>query len=353
MLIPFLKNNDSLKQLFIEECDIRGCLPQLSLAIGNCNKSLKHFEFEENEIGDGQLVDIITSLSMHPQLEIIEFAGMAIGGVNECTALSTLLRCTTYNCDIDDRGVGVLVQVLSNINTLQELHLSSNDSITIKGWKIVSTLLEKACSNLEKLDVSSNTIRGEGLLLLANALINNSVLKTLDLGYSISYGMTDWEPFSKLLCDTSTPNSTYLSNHTLQSFGNSIRLMPDDVQSYLELNKSENNGEVAMKKILQNHSHFNMRPFFEWEFKVLPIMISWFAKASACASDYEEDIEKLKLAAVYDFIREFPMLYVEACTKQELLEYSAMEITLRGSRMQHASILEEVQRCKTRALMRL
>ena len=82
-------------------------------------------------------------------------------------------------------------------------------------------------------------------------------------------------------------------------------------------------------------------------------MIHWFTKASTCTSEYEEKIKKLKLAAIYDFIREFPMLYIETMTKQELLEYSAMEITLRGSRMQHASILEEVQRCKTRALMRL
>ena len=64
-------------------------------------------------------------------------------------------------------------------------------------------------------------------------------------------------------------------------------------------------------------------------------------------------LKKRKLSAIYDFIREFPMLYIEPKTRQELAEYSAMEMLLRGSEMQHTSILEEIQRCKTNALRRL
>ena len=367
ILSPFFENNNNLTGIDIRDCDLEAdVLRQLALAIGGCKESLKSFEILEslrlydNPTEDGNMVDIITSLSMHSQLKVLKLQSIDIGR-KECTALSTLLRCTTTQLqtldlrdnNIDDEGIEALVSSLSDGNQLRELNLSRNELVTIKGWERVSNLLEIPCSNLEMLDVSKNdnNIGNEGARIFANALKNNSTLNALNLKecYLSSGG---WLSFLNLLCATSSINSTYLSNHTLQSFVGRFRA-PDDITSNLELNKTENKGEVAMKKILKHHSHFDMKPFFEWEFKVLPIMISWFAKASACASDYEEDIKKLKLAAVYDFIKEFPMLYVEPCTKQELLEYSAMEITLRGSRMQHASILEEVQRCKNRALMRL
>jgi len=111
-----------------------------------------------------------------------------------------------------------------------------------------------------------------------------------------------------------------------------------------------------MRKILRNHPRFDMKPFFEWEFKVLPIMVNWFAKATLCPLSYVDGTSttnRKKFSAIYEFIREFPMLYVEPMTRQELAEYSAMEMLLRGSEMQHTSILEEIQRCKTNALRRL
>ena len=55
-----------------------------------------------------------------------------------------------------------------------------------------------------------------------------------------------------------------------------------------------------------------MQPFFEWEFKVFPLMIDWLEKANACTYDFfGEKIKRTKLSITYDFVREFPMLYIE------------------------------------------
>ena len=54
-------------------------------------------------------------------------------------------------------------------------------------------------------------------------------------------------------------------------------------------------------------------------------MISWFTKASFYTAEYDEKIKKMKLSVVYDFIREFPMLYIEPTTRQEIAEYTALE----------------------------
>jgi len=356
MLDQFIKHSN-LSQIGLNECQLgtKG-IRQLSLTIGDCNRSLKLFKFRGNEIEDGNIVDIITALSMHPQLERLGLADNGTIGRNECNALSTLLRCTTTQlqllnlkgCGINDEGLDTLVKALPN--TLRHLDLGSNRSITIKGWKVLSTLLATTDSKLKKLHIDNNNVGDDGALVFANALVNNSTLKTLGLRNS---GITNegWAPFSLLLCDTSSVNRTYTSNHTLQKFrGSSVDAL---VNTYLVLNKREDKQQVAMCKVLQSHSHFDMEPFFEWEFKVLPLMVKWFTNAArqVVATTYEQKVNRLRLSATFDFIKEFPMLYIEPVTRKEIIEYTAMEEALQGA--EHQGQLEEIQRCKTRAMRRL
>ena len=360
-LNQFFKSNDNLIELTVSDCEFDAAgFHLLALAIGNCNKSLKRVSI--SIIEGGSLVDIITALSIHPQLEALELCDVNIGR-NECTALSTLLRCTTtqlnrlslQRINIDDEGVEDLVNALSNGHKLEWLELSWNESITIKGWKKVSTLLEIPGCKLEKIYVDGNNIGDEGVLVFASALVHNSTLKVLLLsGNSITN--EGWAPFLRLLCDTSSVNNTYHSNHTLET----IHGMPighDSVEilrSELELNSSSiTKYQAAIRKIIRNHPHLNMEPFFEWEFKVLPIMISWFANAGIyCLASDRNKVNRMKLSALYDFIKEFPMLYVEPMTKKEIAEYTALEEQLQGDQSQQEK-LEEIRQRKAHAMMRL
>ena len=383
MLGTLLKNNHNLTEISVENGELGvGDTRQLSLAIGSCSKSLKTFELGGTRIRDGQLVDIITSMSIHPQLMELVFMGMNIGR-NECTALSTLLRCTTtqlqklnfHGNNIDDDGIELLLPALRR-HTLQELKLGYNRSIT--GWKAVSTLLETPNSNLEMLNVNNNGIGDEGALVFANALTNNTTLKTLNIAHNnmgddgalvfanaltnnstlkkldmTACGITTegWAPFSNLLCDTSSVNKTYLSNHTLKYLGDTNRSMMDtSIRYQLFLNEeTPDKGKVAMQKIVHSHPHLDMRLFFEWELKVLPIMIEWFTKATTSLdASFEGKIKKMRLSAIYDFIKAFPMLYIEAMTKQEIAKYAAMEEQqLQGDK------LKEIQKRKAHAMRRL
>ena len=230
MMGPFFKSNDSLSKIQIGNCEFgEEGARQLSLAIGNCGKSLKVLRManDEENFENGQVVYIITALSMHPQLEELRLSDVNFGR-NESIALSTLLRCTATQLrtidlngsDIDDEGIECIVNALANINTLGELDLGyNNQRITIKGWKAVSTLLEIPGSNLEKLDIGGcDNLGNDGALVFANALANNSTLKTFNL-FDCEITREGWTHFSKLLCDTSSVNNTYMSNHTLQSVG--------------------------------------------------------------------------------------------------------------------------------------
>ena len=130
---PFFENNNNLSELDVERCQFgAGCTQQLSLALRDCNKSLKCIKFGGNRMGaDERLADIIEALAVHPQLEEIELFGINIGR-NECQVLAALLRGTgelhTLNLsdnEIDDEGVDILGDGLANSN-LNALKLSYN-----------------------------------------------------------------------------------------------------------------------------------------------------------------------------------------------------------------------------------
>ena len=83
----------------------------------------------------------------------------------------------------------------------------------------------------------------------------------------------------------------------------------------------------------------------------MPLLVEWLENFASCTT-IEEKINRMKLSVAYDFIREFPILYIEPFTRREIEEYTTLEKKLQGDQPQQAK-LETVQKCKTRAMRRL
>jgi len=68
-----------------------------------------------------------------------------------------------------------------------------------------------------------------------------------------------------------------------------------------------------------------------------------------------EKINRMKLSTIYDFIKDFPMLYIESVTRQEIEDCTALEEELMNqSPMGDKEVrLEEIRRHKDRAMRRL
>ena len=336
-LHPFFENNNNLSYLFVNKCVFGyGCAHQFSLLLRGCNNSLKRVRLSNNLMGDclkvARLEDfgIIRALSMHPQLEKLVLKGMNVGR-NECVALGKFLGHTTTELrylvlsknDIDDEGVESFVGALANCR-LSVLDLSLN-LITDRGCQSLAGVLQNPNSNLVQLSLSGNLIGNEGALVFANALARNSKLKKLDL-WGCDVAAKGWSSFSKVLCDTSSVNKTFLSNHTLEDLGHAPRRIPEDVRSLLALNLSDDKKEVAIKKVLLHHPHFDMQPFFEWELRVLPIAVAWFERARSMETGVVQSIRgvlaatgigsaaisKHRLEAIYQFIRAMPEVFEPA-----------------------------------------
>ena len=270
-------------------------------------------------------MDIITALSMHPHLVRLELLGNRLG-TNGCKALATLLRCSATELqqldldrnELDDEGIDALVPALINSSHLEILDMSRNSAISSRGWQYLARILESPnVSSLYELSLNYINVDEEAVTALTRSLTNNRKLKCLSF-CEVSISTNNKRAFSKLLCDTSNVNSTYLSNHTLTYASKFLGVA--SLKPLLILNRSNNKKEVAIIKILQNHNDFDMMPFFEWEFKILPLMINWFEKASSITmpSNVQPNIEPRKLSSIYQFVRGMPLLYVEAQLRKQL-----------------------------------
>ena len=97
-----------------------------------------------------------------------------------------------------------------------------------------------------------------------------------------------------------------------------------------------------MIKILLSHNDFDMLPFFEWEFKVLPLIVNWLERASAITmpSNFQPNIGQRKLSSIYQFVRGMPLLYVETRLMKELEDIKAAELQLEEEKRRVALLLE-------------
>ena len=359
-MIPFFENNNNLTCIEVSSCMLltEGCR-LLSNAIEGC-KSLACFEMYIDtdmyriRIDDGQITHVFRALSKLKQLKKVDIRGCIIeqaygdeslyrmshppSFVNECNELLSLLRNASLQIltlgqnefgdnevdifakgigqlhelslggnNIGDRGMEVLTNALLSNTRLRYLNLSfSHDrKTTAKGWKSLSTLLERPDSNLEVLVLQYNRIDDEVALNFAKALTNNCSLKRLNIKacYVKSKG---WEAFQKLLCDSTSIDSTFLSNHTLESLDDWVgwrssytSKLPATLTSCLEANREADKVRVAKMKVLNAHPTLDMTSLFEWDLKALPYVTTWF--------DETPSLPPLrKLQVIYQFIRTLP-----------------------------------------------
>ena len=246
-------------------------------------------------------------------------------GAGDRLVAATLRRCTNikqidlYRCSITDEQLLPIVDAIREHSSLERLSLTGN-MIGSAGCGVLATLLEDQNYNLQMLRLNSNRINIEGATILANGLANNTRLRELWL-YNNPIDRNMMDSFAKLLCNMSSINDTYSSNHTLDKLTLHIS-RGDELDSLLQLNGDTNKSHVAIKKILKYHPFIDMEPLFEWnvegegerDLKALPYIAAWFDRAREAVAGEERggscNIEKRKLTAIYQFAKAMPLMFV-------------------------------------------
>ncbi len=320
----FLENNRNIARFTVEDFLIgQEGTQNLALALGRMNHNfLTDLSICHTGISDEGMTEIVTALGSQSQLEKLFLYDNNMGR-DGCIALGNTLsrwpasnKLKTLHIDdnaIDDGGLQVLAEGLMKCQSFKTLDLSDNRSITEGGLRSLFPLLQSESLSLERLDLSRIAFGDDGAIVLADSLRGNKSLKELLFSPSTS-GITvvGWSAFSKLLCDTSTINSTYLSHHTLTTFGDYLNEgTPQDIKRLLSMNRYQ---EAAICKILQSHRDLDMAPFFKLKMKFLPAVISWFERVEridmGTIMESERSFQSRKLSALYKFVRGMPDLAV-------------------------------------------
>jgi len=221
------------------------------------------------------------------------------------------------------------------MGSLKYLELSENELVTSAGWETISDYLQSPNFALKELHLGRNNINDDIVVALTSALSHNKTLEKLDL-----YDCTDeddnelitergWEAVSTLVCNKTSIMDTYNSNHTLHGLGdldidddddNGINQMnlPDDLKSYLDLNKNKDKAEVARQKILQTHfsdnDTTNMQELLGMELEIMPATISWIGRPT---HDVWSGMNMSGLSTMYNLMRRLPDFFDTGAAKKK------------------------------------
>eukprot|EP00984_Skeletonema_dohrnii_P018043 scaffold8338_cov72-Skeletonema_dohrnii-CCMP3373.AAC.7 len=312
-------------------------LDVLSNGLRGIGSSLKVLRLIDISIGNEGLLTVVqalqncTSLDLETlQLSHNNFSSAAAG----LGCLSNWLRRDEVNlqylklsyCRINDVGLHELFQGAANCEILD---LDGNESITATGLSYLYSSIRSDRCRLETLDLRGIPVGDDGMEVLARGLADNRSVRNLyleDLGDDISVTSAGWIAFSTALCDTSSVNSTYLSNHNICDIWDEDdgEFIPRQsiFNKYLRLN-GEYPQYAARCKILMSHPHLDMAPLLHWGLKLFPLAVAWFERSKPCTTltIYDEDpdlrrlvldesdeaFESRELTAMFEFIRGMPM----------------------------------------------
>lgn len=272
--------------------------------------------------------------------------------------LSLSLSAVEGGVSIGDDGLKALAEGLSRNSTLRALDLSGNRAITSTGLEHLKQYFEAPSCALETLSISRINFGDGCAFALADALTRNKSLKELlcfNQANSTATGITaaGWEAFSILLCDTSSANNIYLSNHNLQTIWYDWSWRAN-ITPWLKVNEvSQSQSMTAKFKILRCFPDLSMVPLFQWNLKFLPLVKSWFqditVSPNMASSDKEwgklaHSIRRRELSAIYKFVRGMPSLI--AGNYKHYLMQQLEHIRVRKINLQHQIEWLEERECR-------
>ena len=212
--------------------------------------------------------------------------------------------------------LALVVEALRGNQTLKVLDLQSN-IIGNAGCQALATLLRDPNCNLHTLNLFNNRIGIEGTIIIVNSLSNNTKLQDLRLP---RFNSIIRDQFCRLLCNASSINSIYESNHTLNKLAVLGFEITPPLSDTLLLNGCTDKRYVTIIKVLKHLPNVDMSPLFELDakegeqnLKGLPYAIAWLERAREVAGDGRSyEFDKRKLSAIYQFAQAMPVLFVPA-----------------------------------------
>ena len=164
---------------------------------------LKKLDLSDNpNIGQGGTVPLITSLTTHKSLEVLELIGTGLG-VEDCRALSELLSSSTSlkelnisRNDLPPEAVELIISGLHHNTTLERLNMWGSH-FSLQNTILLASML-RTNHTLVHLSLAQCDIDSDGACQLASALCTNDTLQMLLVGGNL-IGVKGATAFAEML----------------------------------------------------------------------------------------------------------------------------------------------------------
>ena len=299
IIAPFLEHNKNLRSVDIQYYSKN--LDSIVTAFTCANNQLRHFhltyvdEDKDEDHVENEIASLIESLTRQNELLELSFDNK-IGKLG-ITALGNFLKNSELKIqslelrhhELGNGGAAILGSALAINKTLKKLVLKDDATIDLAGWQGFLNFLQYPSSTLEKLHLSDCFLNFDCIREVLMALSHNRHLKVLEFSWSYQLGLLMivflrqkiLHCLSNVVCDVTSIESTYSSNHTLCC----VRVAGSTYESsYLTMNENENKASVARQKILKHHftesNHHDDDFFTQMQEAILPHAISWIGRDS-------------------------------------------------------------------------
>ena len=298
-LITALGDYHSLKNLRIRDGGFQGreCHAALANVIRNPLCNVKRLHCGSTGIDSESLLILLEALTENTSVKGLDlqghYNGSRLSTLGRDVSIwlqnnSTLQYLDLSYCGITDQDIIALGNALMSNSTLQVLNVGTNRSITSMGWQAFSIYLQNHNSTFKNLKADDTDMNDESLMVLLNALANDTILKTLVAHPNDSISDIGWQALADFLCDKTSLESIYTSNHTLQQIYAGYYYNDDGPKdhlvSLLELNQNGNKHEVARQKLIRYYFSnddggiVKVEDFVDMELEVLPYAIAWVGR---------------------------------------------------------------------------
>ena len=289
------------------------------------NRTIQVFHSEDLEFTSGQIQIMRPFFSQNAELTEIKLKcnelecgdiRVLAEAVKERGGNTRTIRSFSYSSDVASAShIAALLDLAKACTHLTSLSLrglrSSSDLSSCEA--MVSFLSSKKCT-LIKLHLIGNPINDAGCRIIAESLRNNRRLREIRIKESnrSSANITDqaYAAFVRVVCDTSSIESTLTSNHTLADVSCNYISKPPELRAILDMNRGFDKRTVAKLKVLRYHfkGNFNMSAIAGLDTKALPYLLAWFNRLRSRIAYYHQDKRRWCNSVLYRIIRHNPGL---------------------------------------------
>jgi len=311
-IINAMKINSNITELCLDEIDIDD---EVAAVLGNALtapglKSLSlegDYEMRSGSISEAGMEAISNGISQNTTLETLDFCHFPItvrGGLSLAEAISNnsalALKKLNLACAVQStqfaptpEGWAIFFACLSN-SPLQDLHLGGNN-ISDDVIPFMVECLNSMTSLTELCLWGCSDITTSGWSDFFRLSKNNKSLRKCEMCVKHISNMSVIEAMSSTLCDGTSVESIFSSNHTLSSI-EPLFLMDPGIKLLLKMNENDDKVEVARQKIIKYYflEQNNLHELGRMDLGLLPRVLGY--------------VDKYEPTRLYEIVRAIPSL---------------------------------------------